>query len=141
MRIDSDLARKDHDKMALLLENQKMQDLREENACLHGLVDTLTKEISELVEDYSELLGKLRNERKARKGEGAPVPSEKHAKKFWMVTRKPMKGEKTHTFTRFRHYSLASARREAQRIATQESRPFVVLEVIERFDPQLEGAS
>jgi len=57
-------------------------------------------------------------------------------KEFWMVVRKPMKGANNHFGTRVRHYDLDEARAEAQRLANQESVPFLVTRTVERFDAE-----
>lgn len=56
-------------------------------------------------------------------------------KTFWMVIRKPMKGKRTKSYTSYRHYTEASAVREANRLAKKTGAPFLILKTIERVDP------
>lgn len=65
-----------------------------------------------------------------------PTPYvEKHFKPFWMVVRKPMKGQPNGTLARCRHYKEESALKEAQRLANLTGRPFLITHTVGRIDP------
>lgn len=57
-------------------------------------------------------------------------------KPFWMVTRKPMKGQGTLTHPKHRHYDEGKAVEEAQRLANLTGQSFVVLEAKTRVNPE-----
>lgn len=56
-------------------------------------------------------------------------------KQFWMVIRKPMKGEKNNHGTQHRHYTERSALKEAQRLADVTGESFLVLTTTTRINP------
>ena len=56
-------------------------------------------------------------------------------KRFWMVIRKPMKGENNNHGTGRRHYSERLAIKEAKRLANLTGKPFLILNTTVRIDP------
>ena len=65
-----------------------------------------------------------------------PFFTKRKYKTFWMVVKKPMKGQNNKSYTSYRHYTKKSALKEAKRLSNLLGRPFLVLQTVERIDPE-----